>query len=91
MKISKEKRDKIAEQILAFLFQNSLKLLFTVEIAKEVARDEEFVKEILIDLKKKNLVLEVKKNPQGISYLKRTRWKMTDEAYELYKKHSQSN
>ena len=91
MKISNEKREKIEEQILAFLFQSSPKLLFTVDIAKEVARDEEFIKDLLLDLKKKGLVSEVKKNPDGISYLKRTRWKMTDEAYEIYKKRLHPN
>jgi hypothetical protein len=87
MKISKEKRDKISEQILAFLFQSSPKLLFTSHIAMEIARDEEFVKELLLDLKRKDLVIEVKKNPDGISYRNRIRWKLSDKAYEAYKKH----
>lgn len=90
MKISKEKRDKISEQILALLFQNSPKLLFTYHIAKEIARDEEFVKELLLDLKNKGLISEVNKNPQGISYKKRARWKLSDKAYEAYKKHTSS-
>ena len=86
MKISEEKRGKISEQILALLFQSSPKPVFTFYIAKEMARDEEFVKELLMDLKKKGLVVEVKKNPDGISYKKRIRWKLTDNAYEAYKK-----
>jgi hypothetical protein len=88
MKISKEKREKISEQILALLFQNSPKLLFTFHIAKEIARDEEFTKELLLDLRNKGLVMEVKKNPEGVSYKKRARWKLSDNAYEIYKKHS---
>ena len=87
MKISKEKRDKISEQILALLFQSSPKLLFTFHIAKEIARDEEFVKEILVELRKKDLVVEVRKNPQGEAYKKRVRWKLSDKAYEAYRKH----
>ncbi len=90
MKISKEKRDKISEQILALLFQNSPRLLFTYHIAKEIARDEEFVKELLLDLKNKGLISEVNKNPQGISYKKRARWKLSDKAYAAYKKHTSS-
>jgi predicted transcriptional regulator len=90
MKISQEKRDKISEQILALLFQNSPKLLFTYHIAKEIARDEEFVKELLLDLKNKGLISEVNKNPQGISYKKRSRWKLSDKAYDAYKKHTSS-
>jgi hypothetical protein len=32
--------------------------------------------------------MEVKKNPEGVSYKKRARWKLSDNAYEIYKKHS---
>jgi len=85
MKISKEKREKISEQILAILFSNSPKLLFTFDIAKEIARDEEFVKELLLELKTKGLVIKVGKNPEGISYKRRARWGLSDRAYNAYK------
>lgn len=87
MKISEEKKEKIYEQILAFLYSVSPRPLFTLNIAKELARDEEFIKTLLIDLKKKELLIEVKKNPQGKTYLKRSRWKLTDKAYQIYKEH----
>jgi hypothetical protein len=89
MKISDKKREKIYEQILAFLYLNSPKSFFTMNIAQEIARDEEFVKSLLFNLKKKGLVLEIKKKPQGTSYLKRSRWTLTEEAYQAYKKHQQ--
>ena len=85
MKISKEKRDKISEQILAHLFSVSPQSSFTTHIAKEIARDEAFVKSLLADLKSKGLVLEIKKNPEGISYSKRSRWRLSDLAYISYK------
>lgn len=85
MKISEKKREKIAEQILAFLFTESPKSIFTSHIAQEIARDEEFTKKILLGLKSKQLVNEVKKNPQGINYLKRSRWKLSEKAYFYYK------
>jgi len=44
MRISNSKIEKISEQILAFLFSNSPKALFTSHIAVELARDEEFIK-----------------------------------------------
>jgi predicted transcriptional regulator len=87
MQISKEKRDKISEQILSFLFFNSPKLFFTYDIAKEVARDEEFIKEILLELKNRGLVIQVTKNQEGNSYKRRIRWKLTDQAYDAYKTH----
>ena len=86
MKISKEKMDKISEQILATLFSSSPKPLFTSHIAREIARDEEFVKRLLKILKNNKLVVEIKKNPQGIDYLKRSRWKLSDNAYKTYSK-----
>ena len=85
MKISKEKKDKISEQILAYLFSISPRPSFTTHIAEEMARDEEFVKDLLINLKSKGLVLEVKKNSEGVSYLKRSRWRLSDAAYASYK------
>jgi len=87
MRISDEKKEKIYEQILALLYSVSPKPLFTLNIAKEIARDEEFIKTLLLELKKKELVIEIKKNPQGTVYLKRSRWKLTDEAYQVYKNH----
>jgi DNA-binding IscR family transcriptional regulator len=86
MKISEEKKEKISEQILAYLFSVSPKVMFTSEIAKEIARDEEFVKKILLLLKKKKFVKEVKKNNKGSVYIRRTRWGLSDSAYKAYKK-----
>jgi len=87
MRISEQKKEKIYEQILAFLYSVSPKPLFTLNIAQEIARDEEFVKSLLINLKKRDLIIEIKKNPKGISYSKRSRWKLSDSAYEAYKNH----
>lgn len=85
MKISLSKKNKISEQILANLFENNPKLLFTSEIAHNLARDEEFIKKLLLDLHSKGLVNKITKNPQGINYLKRIRWKLSDKAYSVYK------
>ncbi len=84
MKISKEKRKKISEHILAFLYFNTPKPIFTSFVARETARDEEFIKKLLLELKNKNLVVEIKKNPKGKPYLKRSRWRLSDAAYQAY-------
>jgi len=86
-RISKEKKDKIAEQILHFLFSISPESRFTSEISKEIARDEEFVKSLLVDLTKKGLIVEINKNPNGVEYSKRQRWRLSNKAFEVYKKH----
>jgi len=87
MKISEKKREKIYEQILALLYTSNPKPIFTSRIAQEIARDEEFIKKLLKELKSKKLVIEIRKNPKGIDYIKRSRWKLTEEAYKAYKEH----
>ena len=88
MKISDVKKEKISEQILAALYTVNPKPLFTSQVAMEIARDEEFIKKLLLDLKDKKLVVEIKKNPKGVPYLKRSRWKLSDYTYRAYKEKS---
>ncbi|PJE81387.1 hypothetical protein COU58_02810 [Candidatus Pacearchaeota archaeon CG10_big_fil_rev_8_21_14_0_10_32_42] len=85
MKISEGKKNKISEQILSTLFYENPKSLFTSQIAKEIVRDEEFTKSLLKGLKSKDLLSEIKKNKEGVPYLKRSRWKLSEKAYSLYK------
>jgi len=85
-KISKQKLEKISEQILFYLFSSFPKQLFTSEIAKELARDEEFMKILLNELQKKDLVIKIDKNPKGYKYIRRSRWRISNKAYEIYKK-----
>lgn len=87
MKISEQKIEKISEQILAMLYSISPKSLFTSHIAKEIARDEEFTKSILLRLRDKKLVMEIRKNSQGVSYVRRIRWSLTNAAYNTYKQY----
>lgn len=86
-KISDQKKDRISEQILAHLFNNSPTPLFTSHISREIARDEEFTKFLLQELEKKKLVIKVKKSPSGIEYIKRERWRLSSSAYDVYKNH----
>ena len=86
-KISDQKKEKIAEQILSHLFSIFPKQVFTSDIAKELARDEEFMKDLLNDLEKKQLVKKINKNSQGFQYSRRLRWRISNKAHEIYKNH----
>jgi predicted transcriptional regulator with HTH domain len=85
--ISQKKKDKIQEQVLHYLFDISPESTFTATIAENIARDEEFIKSILIELKKKSLIVEINKNPNGKIYLKRQRWCLSSHTYQAYSKH----
>ncbi len=84
-RVSESNQEKIKEAILSALYHSSPKALFGAEIAREIIRDEEFVKRLLLDLEKKGLVISVKKNSEGIDYLKRARWRMTNQVFKAYK------
>ncbi len=87
MRLSQEKINKISEQVLSYLYHSFPKQPFTSEIAREIARDEEFIKKILIDLKNKTLVVSIKTNPKGILFSRRIKWRLSNKAYEAYKQH----
>ena len=89
--ISNEKRERIQEQILSFLYSSFPKQLFTSIISQELARDEEFTKKLLLDLEKKQLVTRISKNSRGESFIRRIRWRISNKAYEIYKKSQSKN
>ena len=83
-KISDAKIEKISEQILNYLYGVFPKLVFTVDVAREIARDEEFVKRLLLGLEEKGAVVRVGKNSKGEDYLARMRWRISNRAHEVY-------
>ena len=83
-KLSEQKKEKISEQILSVLYENYPESLFTSKIASEIVRDEEFIKTLLNQLKEKDLVIPINKNPSGIEYIKRTRWRLSNIAHQAY-------
>ena len=84
-RISLKTKDRISEQILSHLFSLSPEPQYTVSIASELARDEEFVKSLLLDLEQKKLVIKVTKSPQGLEFTRRQRWRLSNEAFAAYK------
>jgi len=84
MRISKEKIDRIKEEILASLYKNSPKAVFTSDVAMSLIRDEEFIKKLLLELESQNLVVSVKKNSEGIDYSRRLRWRLSAKVFDAY-------
>jgi len=85
MRISNIKKEKICEQILCFLYTQSPRPLFTSQIAQEIARDEEFVKKLLDEMLSKKILVKIVKNPKGVPYKRRARWRLGEKTYSLFK------
>ncbi|MEK6846715.1 MAG: hypothetical protein AABY16_00955 [Nanoarchaeota archaeon] len=86
-RISKKKRSKISEQILSHLYELSPEPQFTNKIAQEIARDEEFTKSLLQELESNKLLVRITKGPQGQDYQRWERWRLSNAAFDAYKKH----
>ena len=84
MKLSQSKKDKISEQVLSFLYHEFPKQPLTAEIAREIARDEEFIKRLLLELKDKGLVNVIKKNTKGDVFSRRLKWRLSQKVYDVY-------
>ncbi len=71
--------------ILSLLFHKYPQAMFTAQISREEARDEEFIKSLLIELENKGLVRPIRKNSDGDVYIRRIRWSLTSKAHKAYK------
>lgn len=85
-RIASKTRERISEQILAHLYTRSPEPQYTVTIARELARDEEFTKSLLLDLEKRKLVIKVTKNAIGSDFIRRQRWRLSNQAFDAYQK-----
>ncbi len=85
-KISKKKIEKIKEDILAVLFEAKMRGLFTKQISDEIARNDEFVLKLLMEMEKQKLVKQMKKTKKGTEFIRRKQWTLTDQAYKAYKR-----
>jgi len=84
--ISKKKRSRISEHILSYLYEISPNAEFTSKIANNIVRDEEFTKALLEELEKSKLVVKVMKGSKGQDYTKWQRWRLSNIAFNAYKK-----
>jgi len=85
-RISNKKRSKISEQILSYLYNQAPEASFTSRIAEEIIRDEEFTKSLLEELEKSKLIIKINKGSDGQDYARRNRWRLSNAAFEAYKK-----
>ena len=85
MRLSQTKKDKISEQILSYLYHEFPNQPFTAEIAREIARDEEFIKRLLFELKEKGLAIPIRKNAKGDIFTRRLKWRLSQKVYDVYK------
>lgn len=83
-KLSQDKINKIKEEIISLLYNNNLKPMFTNEIANHLIRDEEFIKRILLELKKEHIIKEVIKSQKGTIYRRWRRWALSQKTYDAY-------
>jgi hypothetical protein len=81
-RISKEKQDRIKEDILREMFENYPEFEYTESVAEKIIRDNEFTLKLLKEMKRKNLINEIRESSGR--KIKR-KWQMKKEVYYAYK------
>jgi len=84
VKLSSKTLNLLKDDIISILYEDSLKPLLTIEIARELRRDKEFTKELLNKLKEQEILIEIKKNNKGKDYIKRSRWTINPEVLKKF-------
>lgn len=80
--ISYQKKEKLKEEILRIIYESYPKFYYTYQIADHLIRDDEFVLNLLKELKEKALVVCLEESSGG--NVKR-KWGLKKEVYEKYK------
>lgn len=84
-KISQKKIEKIKEEALSVLFEAGMRGMYTKQISDEIARNDEFILKLLLEMEKQKIVKPIKKTKKGTEFIRRKQWMLTDKAYEAYK------
>lgn len=85
VKLSLKTISLLKDDIISIIYENQLNPLLTIEIAKELRRDKEFTRVLLEELKKQDILIEIKKNNKGKDYIKRSRWAIKPEVINTFK------
>ena len=81
-KISLNKIERIKEEILRSLYESYPEFKYTYQVSDTVLRDDEFVLNLLKELKKLNLVTSLEES-KGDNV--KRKWSLTNLAYDKYK------
>ena len=85
--ISRVKKERLKEEILRIIYENHPAFLYTYQIAEQLIRDDEFILNLLKELKNNNLIACLEES--GGRNIKR-KWGLKKEVYEKYKELSSS-
>ena len=84
VKLSEKTTKLLKDDILSILYEKPLEAMYTNQIAIELRRDKEFVKSLLLEMKKEGHVDEISKNKRGHSYQTRKRWRISKRLLEQF-------
>ncbi len=79
MRFQKKRKEEYKEQIISLL-KSKKKLPWTLEIAKEIGRDNDYIMKLMKELRDEGKVVEIKEGKRIviINYHKRRKWKIMD-------------
>ena len=85
-KLSSRTKQLLKDDVVSVLFEKAPVSLFANEVALEMRRDNEFVKELLLELENVGVVERVEKGVSGRKYRKRMRWRIPHKVLQAMSK-----
>ncbi len=88
-RLSKKTKEALMNEINSILYYDAgIKGMFTKEVADRLIRDKEFVRDLLLEMEKRDWVRKVKKNKRNYNYMNRRRWILSDSVMKLFDKNN---
>ena len=84
-RLSEKTKKYVKDEIVSVLF-NSMTALYANQVAANMGRDKEFVKQMILELEELGVVIRYDKSKKGKAYKERCRWRMKPEVEKAFRR-----
>lgn len=83
-KLSEKTKKYVKDEIVSVLF-NSRAAMYANQVASNMGRDKEFIKQMLLELEEMGVVVRFDKSRKGKAYKERCRWRLKPEVEKAFR------
>lgn len=83
-KLSEKTKKYVKDEIVSVLF-NSRSAMYANQIGSSMGRDKEFIKQMLVELEERGVVVRFDKSKKGKAYKERCRWRLKPEVEKAFR------
>jgi len=84
-RLSEKTKKYVKDEIVSVLF-NSMTALYANQVAANMGRDKEFVKQMILELEEMGVVIRYDKSKKGKAYKERCRWRLKPDVEKAFRR-----